>query len=77
MVKTDKPLEENFEDDDMDRSSRVKSRRPERQEERSEKVLEATSLVDRKEFVSQELHKSAYNDSPLPAGYDQTVSIEE
>jgi len=40
----------------------------------NEKVLEAMSLVDRKEFVSQELHKSAYNDSPLPIGYNQTIS---
>ena len=40
----------------------------------NEKILEAMSLVDRKKFVSRELHKSAYNDSPLPIGYNQTIS---
>jgi len=40
----------------------------------NEKVLEAMSLADRKEFVSRELQKSAYNDSPLPIGYNQTIS---
>ena len=37
-------------------------------------VIEAMSNVSRKEFISHELRQSAYEDSPLPIGYGQTIS---
>ena len=37
-------------------------------------VLKAMLSVDRKEFVPKELQSSAWNDSPLPIGYGQTIS---
>jgi protein-L-isoaspartate(D-aspartate) O-methyltransferase len=38
------------------------------------RILEAFSSVPREEFVSDELKSLAYNDSPLPAGNNQTIS---
>jgi protein-L-isoaspartate(D-aspartate) O-methyltransferase len=38
------------------------------------KVLKAMLSVDRTEFVPKELQPSAWNDSPLPIGYGQTIS---
>ena len=37
-------------------------------------VLKAMLSVDRKEFVPKELQGYAWNDSPLPIGYGQTIS---
>jgi protein-L-isoaspartate(D-aspartate) O-methyltransferase len=37
-------------------------------------VLEAIGKVPREAFVSSELKPFAYQDSPLPIGYDQTIS---
>lgn len=41
---------------------------------RDRKVLEAFASVDRTSFVSEALRDSAYEDSPLPIGDDQTIS---
>ena len=38
------------------------------------RVLEAMSRVPRHEFVPEKYEKMAYNDSPLPIGYGQTIS---
>ncbi len=38
------------------------------------RVLEAMRQIPRHIFVDQELWGSAYNDSPLPIGHDQTIS---
>lgn len=37
-------------------------------------VIEAMSNVSRKVFISQELKHRAYEDTPLPIGYGQTIS---
>jgi protein-L-isoaspartate(D-aspartate) O-methyltransferase len=39
-----------------------------------ERVLDAMAAVPREEFVSPEMRSSAYNDSALPIGYEQTIS---
>ncbi len=41
---------------------------------RDARVLEAMTAVPRHEFVPARLRTSAYNDSPLPIGLDQTIS---
>lgn len=41
---------------------------------RDQNVLNAMSLVPRHLFVPQEFHELAYEDSPLPIDYDQTIS---
>ena len=41
---------------------------------RDEKVLEAMQKVPRQRFVDQALAYSAYDDTPLPIGYQQTIS---
>lgn len=41
---------------------------------RDEKVLEAMARVPRDKFVDQGLAYSAYDDTPLPIGYQQTIS---
>lgn len=38
------------------------------------RVLEVMGEVPRHEFVSEEFRASAYEDGPLPIGYDQTIS---
>lgn len=40
----------------------------------NERVLEAMRQIPRHLFVDQELWPSAYNDTPLPIGYEQTIS---
>ncbi len=40
----------------------------------SRNVLNAMGLVPRHEFVSENVKSLAYNDSPLPIGYNQTIS---
>lgn len=40
----------------------------------SESVMEAMGAVPRHEFVPVELRAFAYSDSPLPIGYDKTIS---
>lgn len=40
----------------------------------SEKVMEVMKVVPRHEFVPVELRAFAYTDSPLPIGYDKTIS---
>jgi protein-L-isoaspartate(D-aspartate) O-methyltransferase len=40
----------------------------------SEKVMEAMQSTPRHEFVPVELRAFAYTDSPLPIGYDKTIS---
>ena len=37
-------------------------------------VLNAMQTVPREVFVLEELKDQAYNDNPLPIGYDQTIS---
>jgi protein-L-isoaspartate(D-aspartate) O-methyltransferase len=39
-----------------------------------ERVLAAMAGVPREEFVPEEMRSSAYNDSALPIGYEQTIS---
>ena len=39
-----------------------------------ERVLEAMAEVPREHFVPDAVRKSAYNDSALPIGYEQTIS---
>jgi protein-L-isoaspartate(D-aspartate) O-methyltransferase len=41
---------------------------------KSPRVLEAMRRVPRHEFVPEAMRGSAYADSPLPIGYDQTIS---
>jgi protein-L-isoaspartate(D-aspartate) O-methyltransferase len=41
---------------------------------RDERVLEALDAVPRHEFVPETQQKNAYEDHPLPIGYDQTIS---
>ena len=41
---------------------------------RNERVLEAMEKVPRHIFISDALQEKAYTDSPLPIGYDQTIS---
>lgn len=41
---------------------------------RDEKVLEAMRKVPRHKFVPENLHNSAYDDTPLPIGAGQTIS---
>lgn len=41
---------------------------------RDAQVLDAMLRVPRHLFVSEPLRRQAYNDSPLPIGYDQTIS---
>lgn len=41
---------------------------------RDEKVLEAMARVPRQQFVDKGLAFSAYDDTPLPIGYQQTIS---
>jgi protein-L-isoaspartate(D-aspartate) O-methyltransferase len=39
-----------------------------------ERVLRAMAWVPREHFVPEDVRRSAYNDSALPIGYDQTIS---
>jgi protein-L-isoaspartate(D-aspartate) O-methyltransferase len=39
-----------------------------------ERVLRAMAAVPREEFVPEEYRDDAYNDSPLPIGFEQTIS---
>jgi protein-L-isoaspartate(D-aspartate) O-methyltransferase len=39
-----------------------------------ERVLAAMAAVPREHFVPEEVRRSAYNDSALPIGHDQTIS---
>jgi protein-L-isoaspartate(D-aspartate) O-methyltransferase len=39
-----------------------------------EQVLEAMATVPREHFVPEDVRRSAYNDSALPIGYEQTIS---
>jgi protein-L-isoaspartate(D-aspartate) O-methyltransferase len=39
-----------------------------------ERVLQAMAAVPREHFVPEDVRRSAYNDSALPIGYDQTIS---
>ncbi|HKH23081.1 MAG TPA: protein-L-isoaspartate(D-aspartate) O-methyltransferase [Solirubrobacterales bacterium] len=39
-----------------------------------ERVLEAMAAVPREEFLPEEIRPSAYNDSALPIGHEQTIS---
>jgi protein-L-isoaspartate(D-aspartate) O-methyltransferase len=41
---------------------------------KDERVLAAMAKVPREEFVSADVRPSAYEDGPLPIGYDQTIS---
>jgi len=41
---------------------------------RDKRVLEAMAAVPRHEFVPEPWRKSAYEDQPLPIGYNQTIS---
>jgi protein-L-isoaspartate(D-aspartate) O-methyltransferase len=41
---------------------------------RDERVLEAMGTVAREHFVPEGVRRSAYNDSALPIGHDQTIS---
>jgi len=41
---------------------------------RTPHIIEAFSAVDRKDFVLSEYEKFAYEDYPLPIGYEQTIS---
>ncbi|HDY75045.1 MAG TPA: protein-L-isoaspartate(D-aspartate) O-methyltransferase [Candidatus Marinimicrobia bacterium] len=41
---------------------------------KDKKILEIMERVPRHLFVNEELHASAYDDGPLPIGYDQTIS---
>lgn len=45
-----------------------------RSEIRDEKVLQALSIVPRELFIPPEYFPSAYDDRPLPIGYNQTIS---
>jgi protein-L-isoaspartate(D-aspartate) O-methyltransferase len=38
------------------------------------RVLEAISRVPREFFIPEKLHNQAYDDHPLPIGYEQTIS---
>ena len=40
----------------------------------NKRVLEVMGKVPRHELVPEEWRRSAYSDSPLPIGYDQTIS---
>ena len=44
------------------------------QEIRDKRVLEAMSSVPRELFIPPESREAAYEDRPLPIGYDQTIS---
>jgi protein-L-isoaspartate(D-aspartate) O-methyltransferase len=39
-----------------------------------ERVLKAMGRIPREDFVPEELHRQAYDDSPLPIGCGQTIS---
>src|SRR5215217_6534837 len=39
-----------------------------------ERVLAAMAAVPREHFVPEQVRKSAYNDSALPIGHEQTIS---
>ena len=41
---------------------------------KDERVLAAMGKVPREEFVPADVRRSAYEDGPLPIGYDQTIS---
>src|SRR3954452_7700583 len=41
---------------------------------KDERVLAAMAKVPREEFVPMDARPSAYEDGPLPIGYDQTIS---
>jgi protein-L-isoaspartate(D-aspartate) O-methyltransferase len=41
---------------------------------KDERVLAAMAKVPREEFISADARPSAYEDGPLPIGYDQTIS---
>lgn len=41
---------------------------------KNKKILEIMDHVPRHLFVDEEFHNSAYDDGPLPIGYDQTIS---
>lgn len=41
---------------------------------REEKVLAAVGEIPREKFISVELDKVAYDNAPLPIGFDQTIS---
>ena len=40
----------------------------------SEKIVSAFDKVERKNFIPSNLEKKAYDDIPLPIGYEQTIS---
>ncbi len=40
----------------------------------SKKILDAFSRVKREDFISEELEKEVYKDTPLPIGHGQTIS---
>jgi protein-L-isoaspartate(D-aspartate) O-methyltransferase len=62
-----------FQDDKNEREAMVKLQL-EARGIRAQNVLNAMSLVPRHLFVPQEFQELAYEDSPLPIGYDQTIS---
>ena len=41
---------------------------------KDEKVLQALENIDRADFVPEEMKHHAYEDRPLPIGFDQTIS---
>lgn len=43
-------------------------------QERNQNVIDALLKVDRRNFLPQTVKKMAYEDAPLPIGYDQTCS---
>ena len=45
-----------------------------RREVQDERVLDAMTRIPRHLFVPENLHSQAYDDHPLPIGYDQTIS---
>lgn len=62
-----------FQDDKNEREAMVKLQL-EARGIKDKNVLKAMSLVPRHLFVPQEFHELAYTDSPLPIGYNQTIS---
>lgn len=56
------------------RREQMVSRQIESRGIRDEQVLEAMRKVERHLFVPSELASNAYDDSPLPIGYSQTIS---
>ncbi len=42
--------------------------------EEGSRIESAFNEIDRKDFIAEEYHPEAYEDYPLPIGYDQTIS---